>query len=802
MKRFIGIILCLAAFIGLSMPCLALNESAAAAKKQPITYNKDARTISYAFVFDGPSYKNNELIEQFKTSIIASTAPNFRATFPKELQFSGDWTKDGAQTACNKALNSSATMVISTGYLTSKYLTNLPNKKKYVFTMEQYGLKDLDGNPFNPITESTKGILVFKKLLGFNKAAILMTDSYYNTRKNWNEFGKDFLPGVDYTVIPVKNNPDEVLSKIPSDCDAVIFTPLYNLSKENKKYLIGKLNEKKLYTYSTIGKEDVELGVLYGTGAIDVDKKIADALSFNIKGVLWGDKKASSNVTSYEDQIIFMNKDTAEQIGYQPHLRVLATAEVISTKPKEVLNLSTIFDKIDKQNLNIAKTRLAIRAARRTSIAAILRYLPSFNVTLGYQQYNEDYAESAKLSLPEKTGIFSLGVDQVIYSPALVTDILVKHKKLDFAKEENRLNEQTMGINVALLYVDALMMQNIYNIQKEYVKESRENLAIARTRELRGKCGAEEPLRWASQLGVSEQHLIELSSSLKNLKIQINKMLDENQLKDFDLAPLTANDPAFFTSDINIIDYVTYPAAMENFTKMLVDEVYRVSPELAKLRAAIKMKKYEMAMYYQKFVLPDAKLSFTYTSLIDADYTGELQLYQPNTSGGHSLVSLAHPESTNAKFGIYAQWKPIEGGTKIAEIARTKAELDELKVYEQEVKASLEEHVRTVINRAISYYISLEAKYKAMAAAQANYRLVKKGYNEGTISIAQLTDAQKIYLDSKVDALNSQYLFFKELIWVQRALCSVNWVKADPDAKKFIQKVKDNLEKKSDLKLL
>ena len=89
-----------------------------------------------------------------------------------------------------------------------------------------------------------------------------------------------------------------------------------------------------------------------------------------------------------------------------------------------------------------------------------------------------------------------------------------------------------------------------------------------------------------------------------------------------------------------------------------------------------------------------------------------------------------------------------------------------------------------------------------MAAAQANYRLVKKGYNEGTSSIAQLTDAQKIYLDSKVDALNSQYLFFKELIWVQRALCSVNWVKPDPDAKKFIQKVKDNLEKRSDLKLL
>ena len=87
MKRFIVIMLCLAMLVCLSMESFAINEPANA-KKQQITYNKDARTISYAFVFDGPSYKNNELIEQFKSSIIASTAPNFKATFPKELQFS------------------------------------------------------------------------------------------------------------------------------------------------------------------------------------------------------------------------------------------------------------------------------------------------------------------------------------------------------------------------------------------------------------------------------------------------------------------------------------------------------------------------------------------------------------------------------------------------------------------------------------------------------------------------------------------------------------------------------------------
>ena len=43
------------------------------------------------------------------------------------------------------------------------------------------------------------------------------------------------------------------------------------------------------------------------------------------------------------------------------------------------------------------------------------------------------------------------------------------------------------------------------NIQKEYVTESRENLAIARVREKMGKCGQEEAMRWATQLYEQEQ---------------------------------------------------------------------------------------------------------------------------------------------------------------------------------------------------------------------------------------------------------------------------------------------------------
>lgn len=788
---------------GLTLAAQTVIGASASKTEKKIEYKKNARTISYAFVFDGPSKKNEEVMKQFEKYITNTTAPDYRASFSSSNVYVGDWTDHGVKTASEKALDSNATMVISLGYLSSKYLNEKQNKKKFAVTIDQYGLRDLGGDFFNPVQQSVKGALLFKRLINFNKVAILMNDSFYKTRHDWDSFLKPKLPGLNYEVLPVNNeNVDQTIQKITGKYDAVILTPLFNLDETKKHELIAKLNEKKLPTFSTLGREDVADGVLIGAGAYDLDRKVAEAASFNIKGVLNGERPKQTKIQFYEDEIVYINQDTADLIGYDPHLRLLNNAEIISNKKPAVYSLTAVFDTLYKQNIDIERKKLLVKAARRASTAAMLRYLPTFQVTLGYQSYNHEFADSAKLTTPETTGIFQMGIEQIIYSPALVTNILVKKKMVNFQKEEQRLTEQNMGIEVALLYVETLMLENMLNVQKEYVKESRENLAIARVREKMGKCGNEEAMRWGSELYIKEQQLLDMTAELKNIKLSINKMLDETQTKDFALAPIRANDPAFYTSDIHIIDHVITPKNLEKFTQMLIEESYRVSPELAKLKAAKKMKDYEMAMYYQKFFLPDAKLNLNYTSLINRTFTGPTILPCASVLPGGGLVNLPKPDATNLSLGVFAQWKPIEGGTKIAEIARIKAETQELERYQDEAKMSIERQVRSTINKALAGYFSIEKDYKAMYMSQENYLKVKDMYLKGDITITHLLDAEQTYLNSKVKAMNSQYAFFKELFWVQRAICSVDWSKADPDAKKFIENVKNTLEKRSDIEFL
>ena len=150
---------------------------------------------------------------------------------------------------------------------------------------------------------------------------------------------------------------------------------------------------------------------------------------------------------------------------------------------------------------------------------------------------------------------------------------------------------------------------------------------------------------------------------------------------------------------------------------------------------------------------------------------------------------------------IAAQWKPFEGGQKIAEIARCKSELNELNAYLAEVNTEIEMTIREVINRAISKYFIIEKSYKSMFAEAENYQMVKAKYLTGETSIAQLIDAQNQYTKSKTEALNSQYEFFKELVWVQRGLCSINWSKASKDAKKWLNDIPSVLPAEKDFTL-
>ena len=828
-------------------PKATQQATAAQGQQGALKANPNAKTIELAFVFDGPSDKNATVLQTFQKTITRQLLPDFKASFPNDLIFTGDWTNQGAIKASDKALASRARMVISLGYMSSMYYSEKKNKNKSVVTIDQCGLRDFGDKFFNPMQQTANDFVTFQKLVpNIKKTAILINESYYKANKDYSSIIakklKEKKCDLNFVVIPVGSSTSMTLGKIQGDIDSVFVTPLYNLTSEQRKELFNGINDKKLPSFSSVGREDVDLGALLGTSTFDVDKKLAEATSFNIHGVLHGSAVKNEKIPFYDDKVIFYNADTGEALGYVPPLRLLNNAVTISHKQLPVYDLGLLIDTLDESNLDIARKKYLISAARRSVASAYMRYLPTLRFDVGYQKYNSGYANSYA-DVPSHVGLFTAAIDQVIYSPDLVSNILLKHKKLKFDKAEHAMTTANTEYQVAQLYIDTLMLENMIKVQEESVQETRENLAIARVREKTGKCGYEEVFRWAGEVSEAEKQLLEMKAEYKNIKIQISKLLNKDQKQDFNFKPLTANDPAFFTVDLHIIDHVRNPQKLGRFTDMLVDEVIYLSPETAKLKAAIAMKKVEIGNYAQKFFLPNAKISLEHSRQFDRSIPYEsaghqqLKAVTASTKGGEAQAkataaaakagTLGSPQATAQIMGAYAsafqqgwesspwlsldknstrlflaaEWKPIEGGHKIAEIARCKSELNELKAHHEEVNTEIEMQVRSVVNRAISKYFMIEKSYKAMFAQAENYQTVKVKYLRGEVPINQIADAQKLYFSAKTDALNSQYDFFKELVWVQRGLLSVNWTKASKEAKDWIGKIPGELPAEEDFSL-
>ena len=103
MKRFLSVALAsimLLSYTGTS--CAFANQ--AMSQQKALQAAPNARTIELAFLFDGPSDKNKSILETFQKTITKSLLPDYKASFPNDLIFTGNWTEQSAKEISEKAL--------------------------------------------------------------------------------------------------------------------------------------------------------------------------------------------------------------------------------------------------------------------------------------------------------------------------------------------------------------------------------------------------------------------------------------------------------------------------------------------------------------------------------------------------------------------------------------------------------------------------------------------------------------------------------------------------------------------------
>ncbi|HVY54545.1 MAG TPA: hypothetical protein VHC46_02215, partial [Thermodesulfobacteriota bacterium] len=359
------------------------------------SFSPEAEGVNIGIVFDGPSDLNAKALTAYKKEISDLTEGEFTVRFPENKIITADWTTAGVAAAINRELTDPGVdIVITLGVIGSaeaaiKSALPKPVIAPWVIDPELLGLKPSKGGGsgvrnlyyLSRPKVLGKDIKKFRQIVGFHKMTIL-----------YMPFLKDLLPGIEnsvrrigaeedvvITLVPVKPSVAETLASIPPDAQAVYITPLLNYTDADKAELYDGLIEKKLPSFSMLGKGEVDIGALVGLAPDHDFTREARRVALVVQSILLGNAAGDYPVDFSEEELLTINMATAHAINFSPSWSVLTEAALINEEPAQkgrTLTLEQAVNESVEVNLDLLAANQTVAAGAQDIKLAMSQLLP------------------------------------------------------------------------------------------------------------------------------------------------------------------------------------------------------------------------------------------------------------------------------------------------------------------------------------------------------------------------------------------------------------------------------------------
>ncbi len=415
---------------------------------------------------------------------------------------------------------------------------------------------------------------------------------------------------------------------------------------------------------------------------------------------------------------------------------------------------------------NVASARASVEQARGP-------VLPQLAVGAEYQQVNRDQFAVESGFGPEKQTALSLTASQMIYDDSRVTGLRSSRRFFEAARETDKSVELDIAEQVGLAYVRVLSIASNLQIAKDNLRITRENLEIARIRREVGTSGPEEVLRFESEEAQQESELWSARNRLHSAMNQLNQILGEPPDQNWVLDDLSLDSKVFRTSLSTLIPLAKTRESSAAFRTASVQYALAQSPEIASLGFSASARRLELDQNRRSFFVPKVNAAFEYRRIIDSEY--------PSGEAG------ATNEDDTWAFLVSASIPIFEGGSRFGDIRQSRADLRNIQWQEARTRQSLSVRVSDALSSMASSWQSIRLSRIASEKANANLQIVQDKYEQGSVSIVDLLDAQNNALVQQLTASIDLYRFFQNLIVYQRTLSWMEPLADEASRQEFVQ---------------
>ncbi len=731
-----------------------------------------ADTVRVGIVLDGPIKRELLPFAQIKKEIQDLTSGEFNVSFPENKIKHGNWRVDGINQVLNESLNDpDIDLIITNGLLSSHQAAQIERLKKPIIApvvadriLQELPYENGKSGKHNYVYISDnrtveEDLKQFYQLKQFNHLFIPVDQLFLDAlpQLKGTTYNVQQELGFKLSMIPVVDSPVETLAAISGDVDAVYVPPLFRFSDSDLKTFSQLLIERNLPSFSLLGRDELEIGLLATLSGREVDTiRYSRRIALYVQSILLGSNASDLKVDLDQPTKLAINMKTARAIGFSPKWQALETADLLYeeiTDNKTPLSLVDAIQQSINANLSLQIDKLNLELSINDVDSARSALLPQLNLGTGVTQVDRD---RAGLSQAQRSTDAELTASQVIYSER-------NKSSYDIAKLLQQAESAALRSSIldvisasATAYLQLLLADATQKVRRSNLTVTETNLELAESRLKIGYSDRSEVLRWQSQMATDRRNLYSAQSSRDQaeteLKRQLNMTLSEAiAVTDNGIAELL-----IILDSERFQRFFDNPLSFDVFTDFEVERALNNSPELEQTDFIISSNQRQLLAAERAYYVPDINLSTQYGQNIERGGLGD----NNNLS------------DDNWSIGLQATLPLFAGGARKAEVSRANNTLVQSHYQRENTKIQVEARVRTAIQKASGSYPAIRLSNDAADAAQENLELVIDSYTQGVVSITDLINAQDASLAANLSAVEAQYSFMIDWIEIQRAVAN------------------------------
>lgn len=730
--------------------------------------------VKVVVIADGASPTLDDWFDELRKETLHQLADRYAVDFP-ERPLEGDWTLESVERLLDTAYaDPDVRVVFGLGSFVASAVAGrnrLPKTTILPFVIEGQQLRlprrgYVSGRKnLSYITEGfdVSGDLDQLKRITDAKRVAVLVESRQET--NARKILEGYEGDVQIAVAVVESDGALVLTTIPKDVDSVVIGSMQRLDLAQRKRLLEHLMQRRLPSSAVGGASWVEEGALMTLRSPTDLPRRAQRAALNLDLILGGRAASELHVDFESRQDLLINLAVARALRLRLTLTVLSDANIINEgvapRSEDRIGLRDAMEEARRNNLRLAAASKFVEAGEENVKATRGPLLPQGQLGASLVLRDPDRVFAAS-QFAQRQANWSARAQQTLYSETAWTRFRAQQYRQAarvFGLETDQLD---VMLEAGVAFVTVLRASAFERIQRGNLNRTREYLDLAKLRQEVGIANASETYRWEIELADNQKAVVDARALINQSKIELNRVLNrpsEQAISPVDL-PYNREDQLEAPND-PIGPYLTDPWSFRQLREFLVRRGLQNSPEA---KAVDEQKRAQERVYEgrgRQLWLPDF--------FVDGGVVNDFWRDGKGTEGIPGF-DLPEPDKFGWDVGLFLAIPLSTGGTQVAELKRSARLYERLEEEYARIRQEIDTSIRTELYTASAASAGVSFTRQAADAAANNLRLVTDLYQQGTVDIITLVDAQTQSLLAELDSVDAVYNYLLSLLFVDRSM--------------------------------